>query len=426
MQGKPAMDRNQVADKDLEQPETLIQNNLGALPEVTQDLREEVRTREDAEEAQSLLSIMAKYSEDALIGKTLDGIITSWNPSAEKMFGYLANEAVGKPITLIFPPDRIGEEQIILRRVQENGIIENYETVRLTKDGKYINVSVTICPIRDLSGNIIGLASLKRNISKRLEIEAALKDYMQRLERSNRELENFAFVASHDLQEPLRKIQTFCDILRSKFEMVLGEKGKYYLFRIINTANRMSILLRALREYSGISSPSIPFRPIDLTQVVHDSISKMSLEIEKAGARIEIGDLPVIEADPDQIGIIVQNLVMNSITFHQEGKRSEIKIYGSVKGDVCELLFQDNGIGFEQRYAELIFRPFQQLNLKGDNEGVGIGLTICRRIVQRHGGTITAKSNTAKGATFIIRLPVGNPEAHNNRTTPSSTGPLAA
>ncbi|PLT26575.1 ATP-binding protein [Pseudoalteromonas sp. MelDa3] len=240
--------------------------------------------------------------------------------------------------------------------------------------------------------------------------------YSDELSRSNRELEEFAFVASHDLQEPLRKIQAFSDRLETMFKDELGEKGIDYIGRMKNAAQRMSNLINDLLEFSRITTRGKDFDDTNLNEVVTDILSDLEIAIKESDAQIDVEDLPVIQADKSQMQQLFLNLLSNAVKFRRPGVSPHIKISYQDKDIFSEdhntnlsfqvITIEDNGIGFSQDYADKIFVPFQRLHGRSQYKGTGIGLSVCRRIVERHGGTITAISKDGEGATFIIKLPV--------------------
>ena len=236
---------------------------------------------------------------------------------------------------------------------------------------------------------------------------ANLREHTLQLERSNRELEDFAFVTSHDLQEPLRKIQTFADRLKTINCDFAGDKGRDYLDRIERCAGRMRDLIFALSRYSGIKNAIEPMEPVDLKEAVEQAIADLEPLREHTEGIIEVGELPRIEADQAQMRCLFQNLIDNSLRYRCEQKPL-VQVYSdcSCYGGCFEIHVKDNGIGFSGSYRDKIFKPFQRLHGKDSPyQGTGIGLTICRRIVERHGGSITAQSEPDKGSTFTVRLP---------------------
>ena len=239
-----------------------------------------------------------------------------------------------------------------------------------------------------------------------------LRRHTQELERSNRELRDFTYVATHDLREPLRKIQTFNDLVRNESGDRLSERSLDFLERAINAAGRMQSLIDALLEYSSLSMGRKPFPQTDLSAVAREVVEDLSVRITDTGGRIDMGDLPAIEADPTQMRQLFQNVISNALKYHRPGVPPEIRLRSRKVRDpgngkeMCEISISDNGIGFDEQYLGKIFTPFQRLHGKKEYEGTGIGLAICRRIVERHSGSITARSTPGEGSTFIIALPV--------------------
>ena len=237
--------------------------------------------------------------------------------------------------------------------------------------------------------------------------EEMIESYSARLERSNRDLQDFAYVASHDLQEPLRKVIAFGDRLVADYEEALDETGRDYLERMRDASKRMQTLISDLLAFSRVTTKGKPFTPVDLSIVAQDVVSDLEYRIEQTGGQVAIDPLPMVEADPTQMHQLLQNLVGNALKFHQADRQPVIKISGNSGDDrTCRIIVDDNGIGFEPKFTERIFQPFQRLHLRREYEGSGMGLAICRRIAERHGGDITAKSTPGEGATFIVTLPL--------------------
>jgi PAS domain S-box-containing protein len=244
------------------------------------------------------------------------------------------------------------------------------------------------------------------DISIPKQAEVALQTYAAKLEQSNRDLQEFAYVASHDLQEPLRKVQAFSDRLATKYADVLDDTGRDYLKRMRNASQRMQILINDLLGFSRVSTRAQPFTKVDLNTIAREALSDLENRIEHTHARVEIGELPVIEADPTQMHQLLQNLVGNALKFHHEERSPLIKISAKTEGDACHISVEDNGIGFDTQYLDRIFKPFQRLHNREEYEGSGMGLAICRRIAERHAGSITATSAPGKGTTFLVTLPI--------------------
>lgn len=255
-----------------------------------------------------------------------------------------------------------------------------------------------------------------------------LKVYADELSRSNRELEDFAFVASHDLQEPLRKIRAFGDRLNVGYTDVMDERGRDFLKRMLNAAERMSMLISDLLSFSRVTTRGKDFSEADLNEIVSNVSSDLEIAIEESNATLETTTLPTIQCDKSQIEQLLLNLLSNALKFRSEGTPPLVSVssYPSTDEELAPLLLkdeyqwvtltiEDNGIGFDQSFAEKIFAPFQRLHGRSAYKGTGIGLAVCRRIVERHNGTIKAFSEPGKGSRFVIILPVdGEPFAANS------------
>ena len=258
------------------------------------------------------------------------------------------------------------------------------------------------------------------DITERRRAEQALQTYTAKLEQSNRDLQEFAYVASHDLQEPLRKVQAFSDRLATKYESVLDETGRDYLKRMRDASHRMQVLITDLLGFSRISTHAQPFTEVDLNTITQEVLSDLENHIERIQARVEVGQLPMLKADPTQMHQLLQNLISNALKFHAEERPCQIKISSKIEGETCQVSIEDNGIGFEAQYLERIFKPFQRLHKREEYEGSGMGLAICRRIVERHGGSITATSASGQGTTFLVSLPI-HPKEKNDDEASHST-----
>ncbi len=368
----------------------------------------------------------SEHRINAIINTAVDGIITinergimeMVNPSAARIFGYGEQELLGKSVNMLMPAPE---------SVQHNGYIDRYqrtgekriigigrEVSGLKKDGTtfpfFLSVSEVVLDGRRVyTGFVHDITEQKLN-------EERLRRYAAELERSNQELQDFAYISSHDLQEPLRKIQAFGDRLKIKEEGNLSDQGKEYVNRMLNAAVRMQNLINDLLSFSRITSKARPFELVDLNKILQEVLSDLEISIEKSNAVINTSILPAIEADPTQMRQLFQNLISNAIKFRREGAPPVINIYYkhfqkkahlvATPGDeYIELYFEDNGIGFNEKYLDKIFNIFQRL--EGQKyEGSGIGLAICRKIAIRHGGHITASSTQGKGSVFTVKLAI--------------------
>jgi PAS domain S-box-containing protein len=378
------------------------------------ELHVQVRTQELQKLQRRYESILNSAGE-GIYGLDLQGRTTFVNPAAAKITGWKVEELVGKSEREIFhrlpaggaPPGR-------------NGAAE--DTIFFRKDGTSFPAEYVRTTIREKEKEI-GAVVIFKDITERKRAEENLNHKAAELARSNAELEQFAYVASHDLQEPLRKIQAFGDRLKAKCDAVNLQDGRDYLERMQSAAARMQTLINDLLTFSRVISASQPFVPVDLNVVVRGVLSDLEVRIEQQKATVDIGELPTIEADPLQMRQLLQNLIGNALKFQPAGGKPLVKIgTRSLKSpfagtsdedpcaEQCELTIQDNGIGFDEKYLDKIFAVFQRLHGRNEYEGTGVGLAVCRRITDRHGGSIQASSKPNEGARFTVTLPVRHPK----------------
>jgi PAS domain S-box-containing protein len=352
---------------------------------------------------ESLLAAIVESSDDAIISKDLNGIITSWNQSAERMFGYRAAEAIGKPISIIAPPDR-NEMPEILARIRRGERIDHYETIRQTKDGRRLHVSLTVSPIYDRHGQIIGASKISRDITERKLAEEALAKHAERLARANADLQQFAYITSHDLKEPVRNVTTCAQMLLSKAGEKLNADERELLNYILQGGQRMRQMIADLLPYTRTLDRDLPLAPVSISQVVKWAIDNLHLAIESSQARISCQDsLPTVLGNKVALIQLFQNLLHNAIKYRSAAPL-EIVVSAEPNGNVWQFRFQDNGIGIAPTYHKRIFTLFQRLH-GSENPGTGVGLSLCRNIVQAHGGKIWVESEEGKGAAFLFTLP---------------------
>jgi PAS domain S-box-containing protein len=267
-------------------------------------------------------------------------------------------------------------------------------------------------PWFDDLGKLVGAVGILSDVTGYKRAEALVRQRTAELQRSNQALQDFAFIASHDMKEPLRKVISFGNMLRQKYNDSLEQTGNDYLNRMLDAAERMHSLLTGLLEYSRVTTNPEPFREVDVYAIIQEVLSDLEITIKKTGAEVKVGELPSIQADPTQIWQLFQNLIGNALKFHKEGGRPVVDLFSTTTDDgTFQIYVKDNGIGFEEQYLDRIFAPFKRLHgRRSQYEGTGIGLAICKKIVERHGGSITAKSTPGHGATFIITLPSKQPD----------------
>ncbi|MCH8157817.1 MAG: HAMP domain-containing protein, partial [Nitrospinae bacterium] len=248
---------------------------------------------------------------------------------------------------------------------------------------------------------------LSNQIIKRVRTERELKFYSHELERSNKGLEEFAYLASHDLHEPLRKIITFSDLVKDSLKGEGKDKERNYLERMQKSAQRMQTFIDDLLEYSRVSTKLKPFKPVDINEIVKDALDDLELQINETKATIQVGKLPTLPADAVQITKLFQNLISNALKYHRPGIPPVVDINSSLNTATgnWEIAIKDNGIGLDEKYSKRIFQPFERLHDRNAFAGTGIGLAICKKIIHRHHGTISVRSQPDAGATFTVTLP---------------------
>jgi PAS domain S-box-containing protein len=353
------------------------------------------------------LAAIIESSDDAILSEDLDGTLRSWNRGAERMFGYTAGEIVGRPVSLLVPAERREEEKEILARISHGERVEHYRTRRRRKDGSEVDVSLTASPIRDEAGAIIGASSISRDITRQIAIEAELARQSEELRRSNAELERFAYVASHDLQEPLRMVSSYVQLLARRYQGRLDADADEFIHYAVDGASRMRRLIQDLLTYARISTRGEAFEPVALEEVLEDTREALKVAIEESGATLTHDPLPTVTADPTQMGQLFQNLLSNALKF-RGAEPPVVHIGARRSGDHAGAwLFSvhDNGIGIDPAFFDRIFIVFQRLHGMTEYSGTGIGLALCRRIVERHGGHLWVESGAGRGATFFFTLP---------------------
>lgn len=334
---------------------------------------------------------------------------------------------VGKGYFDLYPDPR---REAIFKRAVETA--ERYfalqETFPHTGEDTYWDW--TLQPVTDDHGTVTGLILNLTEVTEQKLARQQWRHYRKKLERSNRDLQDFAYTASHDLQEPLRKVRAFGDLLKRRFGKTLQGDGLDFLERMVRAADRMQHLIEALLTYSRITTQAQPFEKVDLNETVAEILSNLESRISETGGRVEVGVLPTIEADPYQMLQLFQNLVANALKFHRNGVPPLVRLWEEPVAETefqppplipvdefCRIRVADNGIGFDERHLDRIFAPFQRLHGRSEFEGVGMGLSICQRIVERHQGRITASSIKGEGSTFTVELPRSQPLPDQRHST---------
>lgn len=367
------------------------------------------RSQSESKRLRDSLNALFTYATEGIIIVNSQKQIDLINPKAENQFGYAPAELIGSSVDKLFP----GQKLVLANDDTTRASAEALEYTARRKDGSEFpaEISRSAYQLDDQQFTVsfvIDISERKKREAELRQSHEELKRYAVMLKETNAELESFAYISSHDLQEPLRKIQSFGSRLQTSEKQNLSEEGQDYLDRIVNAAVRMQNLINDLLTYSRLTTRDKVRAEVDLNQVAREVLSDLEVAIEHNQARVETESLPRITAEPVQMRQLFQNLIGNAIKFRKKEEEPMIRIwYKEVRydeHDYVELYFEDNGIGFDEKYAEKIFGIFQRLE-GGKYDGSGIGLTICKKIAARHGGIITAKSKPGQGSIFKVTLP---------------------
>lgn len=408
------------------------QNDVIGFSKVTRDLTErkeaddklriftdELRLKNEALRLseERYYKMIAEVQDYAIILLDTKGTILNWNTGAEKIKGYSANEIVGKDFSIFYTKSDYenGLPQILLQKARVEGKA-SHEGLRVRKDGSQFWGNIVITALHNNDGEIIGFSKVTRDLTEKKSTEDKLREYTRELEVQNKELEQFAYIASHDLQEPLRKIQTFSEIIQRHLKA--DESIHTYFEKIRSSAKRMSMLIKSVLNYSNLSKSKEQFSPVNLNTLIEHVVADFEVVIAEKQAIVEWNSLPDVKGISAQLSQLFANLLSNSLKFAD--KKPAIKITAQIvtekevihkpehfaPGKYHEIAFADNGIGFEQQYADQIFTMFQRLHTRQQYSGTGIGLALCKKIMENHSGHIAAKAVPGEGATFYVYLPV--------------------
>ncbi|HTM67637.1 MAG TPA: PAS domain S-box protein [Flavipsychrobacter sp.] len=385
----------------------------------TEDL---MSTNDELKKSRESYHQMVEEIEDyAIIRLDRNGFIQNWNKGAEKIKGYKEEEIVGKHFQLFYMQEE--RDSGVPQKLIDDAVLNGKTSVegwRLRKDGSRFWGSTVIAALHDENNNIAGFTKVTRDLTEKKEVEDKLREYSNSLEFQNRELEQFAYAASHDMKEPLRKILLYNNYIKDHGSEQMDERLKDYLNRSIRAADRMNDLIEDLLTYSRTAIGEQDFEEVNMKALISEIVSDHKEELDQKHIRVEISKLPTIQAVHFQMKQLFYNLINNAIKYMSRDRPGLIKIEGgiyrpsAIKGhsmmsevEYYHISVQDNGVGFEQEYAEKIFEVFQRLGNVADAKGSGIGLAICNKIVQNHKGIIRATGKVDQGARFDVYFPKG-------------------
>lgn len=363
------------------------------------------RARPDPRPEAPLLALLIEsVREYAIFRLDPAGRVRSWSLGAERCFGLAPEEALHRRYESLLASQEEARAQLAQAaregRLQAEGWCARRDASRFWAD-------IGLTALREESGAVRGFVAIVRDATQRRAGAQALERRTADLSRSNLELAQFAHVASHDLRAPLHKVKAFAGRLEGKLAGGLDEEGRDFLRRMLRAVDGMQRLIDALLALARVSTRGATAEEVDLRALAKDVVESLEHADPRGRASVDYGDLPRIHADPHQMRQLLQNLLSNALKFHKPGAVAKVSIRGRATGDGrCELVVADEGIGFDMKFADRIFQPFQRLQAPYEYEGTGMGLAICRKIVERHGGTITASAAPGGGAQFKVVLPV--------------------
>ena len=365
-----------------------------------------LETREDlisTTVSKSYVDNILKSMAETLMVIDTDGTIQRVNQAAISLLGYERHELVGRSAGDLF------EEGVdvlsLLKQSELNDVIRRVDTSVVTKDGRHVAVSLSGSVMRDEDGEIQGMVCVAQDITERKRTQEILERQTQELARSNSELEQFAWVASHDLQEPLRMVASYTQLLSKRYKGKLDADADEFIAFAVDGATRMRRLINALLELSRVGTRGKDFEATDCEAIYDRTLVNLQGLVEESGAVVTHDRLPTVMGDVTQLGQLFQNLIANAIKFRGD-EQLTVHVGAEQRNGHWEFCVRDNGIGIDPEYAERIFVVFQRLHGKGDRPGTGIGLSICKKIVELHGGRIWVKSQPDEGAAFYFTLPL--------------------
>jgi PAS domain S-box-containing protein len=394
-----------------------VQSWLAAVTDITDQKR--------ADEASRRLAAIVESSDDAIFSRDISGTITSWNKGAERIFGYAAEEAIGQPVLMLIPPERRLDDQFIRERIERGEGIEHFDTVRRTKDGVLRDISLTISPLRNAQGGIVGASIIGRDITQQKRDAAALRAAQEKLQVHAHELERnveertaslreaivqmeeFSYSVSHDLRAPLRAMNVYAQALAEDYGAQLDDTAKHYLTRIQRNSRRMEKLTHDVLTYSRVARSEMSLASVDVEALIDDLISQYA-ELQEANADVEIRrPLHRVRGHESSLGQCLANLLANAAKFVAPGVRPRICVHTENAGEHVRIWISDNGIGIAPENQGRLFRVFERVPSQHTYDGTGIGLAIVRKAVEKMGGGCGLESDGRTGSRFWIELGKG-------------------
>lgn len=371
-------------------------------PRAPQDTTATTRVVDDSQ----LLAQIVEVSGDAIFSEDLSGRITSWNAAAERLYGCSASDMLGRSASDLLPEETARQLRVVHEMALSGERVDRFDSWHQRPDGRHVAVSLTVSPLRDAGGLMAGLATSVQDVTDRVQLSAELEDVHRKLEkqhlalaRSNRDLEQFAYVASHDLSEPLRAMTGFVQLLEMRYASELDERGVGYIAHVVDGAARMRTLIEDLLEYSRFLLIAPARVDVDTEELARRVVSVLGL------TSVEIGPLPATSYDEASVYAVLHNLIGNAAKFHRPGEVSRVVVSGEVVAGRVLLRVDDDGIGIEPEFRDRVFRMFTRLHVREAYGGTGIGLAIVQQVAERSDGHAWVEESPLGGARFCITLP---------------------
>ena len=387
---------------------------MGIVRDITELKEKEEALRASEKRYRSLFDL----SHDGVVFVGLDGPVEEANDAYLDMLGYELAELIGVTYQQLTPVRwATMEAEIVDKQLMSRGYTDEYEKEYIRKNGSVFPIAVRSILVRDEAGTPVRIMGIVRDITEQKQAKEALERHARDLARSNEELEQFAYVASHDLQEPLRKIRAFGALLAEEKRESVDEEGRQYIDFMTDAAARMQTLVSDILALSRVTTAAQPFEDLSLSEVFDTVLSDLSVSLEESDGQVDVAEAPTIEADRTQMDQLFRNLIGNALKFRKPGVAPRVTVrmaaeaepLAAVPGPAHTVVVSDNGIGFEPSQGSKLFQPFKRLHARHQYEGAGIGLAICEKIVLRHHGQITATGTPGEGATFTVTLPRRQP-----------------
>lgn len=371
------------------------------LAEINEKLKHEIELNKKSQSELARLAAIVQTSNDSIVSLTPDGTITSWNESAERLYGYSEKEALGRSMRMLYLEDNVAEFENVMNQLLKGKTVENFETERVTKHGGIVHVSITYSPIKGDDGDVVGVSGIARDVSLNKESQRQQNLLMRQLEKTNKELESFAYITSHDLKAPLRAIGSLSDWLYADYAEQLGDQGKEHLGLLKSRVQRMHELIDGILSYSRIGRKDGTLTDVNVGDVITEVLQMIRVpENFKVNVQAE---MPTIRAYHTHVTQVFENLISNAIKYcDKDDGRIEVGFEEIPR--FWKFYVKDNGVGIDPRYQKKIFEIFQTLKSRDEVEGTGIGLTIVKKIVENAGGDIWVVSEPGIGTEFHFTI----------------------